>query len=152
MGNDPTTSRENLELYNRPLDDLFSRFATKRFAPDDVLFREGEAPDGVYQLRSGVIDLVNRRADGTERRRAARAGEVLGMPAVISGQRHLSSAVARTPCEIAFIDSDAFRRLVNDQASIWFSVLRQLSQDVNDSYEVMRNAALSRGRGWPKAG
>jgi CRP-like cAMP-binding protein len=60
------------------------------------------------------------------------------MPAVISGHSHLSSAVARTACEIAFIDCEAFRRLVNDQSSIWFSVLRQLSQDVNDCYEVIR--------------
>ncbi|HEY6137700.1 MAG TPA: cyclic nucleotide-binding domain-containing protein [Thermoanaerobaculia bacterium] len=113
--------------------DLFTR-ADRRLAANTVLFREGEMPDGVYLLQSGEVDLVHEHAAT----RTARAGEILGLSAVISGRTHLSTAVARTPAAVAFIGCEELRALVDDNPPIWFSVLRQLSQDVNASYDAIR--------------
>jgi CRP-like cAMP-binding protein len=126
------------ELEERPLSfaDLFTRPDLQRLATNAVLFREGDVPAGVYILHAGEVDLVHERAAT----RTAQAGEILGLSAVISGRAHLSTAVARTFAEVAFIEGDEFRSLVDDHPAIWFSVLRQLSQDVNESYDVIRRA------------
>lgn len=112
------------------VDDLLTRTELQRFAAGRVLFEEGELPAGVYILHSGKVTLSN----GV----TARAGEILGLMAVISGRPHLSSAVAVSPCEVGFIERDEFRDLVDQSPAVWFTVLRQMSQDVNASYEVIR--------------
>jgi len=132
---------EELEQTPQSFADLFARpDLLQRLALKAVLFHEGEIPAGVYILHSGKVDLVHERTDGAERGRTARAGEILGLSAVISGRSHLSSAIARTRCEVEFIEGEEFRCLADDNPAIWFSVLRQLSQDVNESYAVIRKA------------
>lgn len=118
----------------RSFGDLFTRPDLQRLTANSVLFREGEMPDGVFILHSGHVDLVHEHAAT----RMALAGEILGLSAVISGRTHLSTAVATTLAEVAFIEAEEFRALVDDNPAIWFSVLRQLSQDVNASYDVIR--------------
>lgn len=115
------------------IDDLLTRTELQRFAAGRVLFEEGQVPAGVYVLHSGEVALGN----GV----TARAGEILGLMAVISGRTHLSSAVAVSPCEVGFIGRDEFRDLVDESPAVWFTVLRQMSQDVNASYEVIRERA-----------
>lgn len=112
------------------IDELLTRTELQRFAAGRVLFEEGQLPVGVYILHSGKVTLSN----GV----TARAGEILGLMAVISGHPHLSSAVTVSPCEVGFIERDEFRDLVDQSPAVWFSVLRQMSQDVNGAYEVIR--------------
>lgn len=109
----------------------------RSFAAGAVLFREGSTPDGVYLVRSGEVALEGATGDKT-RIRAASAGEMLGLNAVISAGIHSTSAVATTACETGFIERDEFCRLVDSSPAIWFCVLRQLSQDVSASYDVIR--------------
>lgn len=122
------------EQPTRSFSDLFTRPDLQRMAANTVLFGEGEVPAGVFILHSGEVDLVHEHAAT----RTAQAGEILGLSAVISGRTHLSTAVARTLVEVSFIESEEFRSLVDENPAIWFSVLRQLSQDVNGSYDVIR--------------
>ena len=127
------------------LANLFTRPELQRIAVGRVLFEEGEQPAGVYILHSGEVALST-ILDGHETRmRTARAGEILGLMAVVSGRAHLSSAVATSLCEVGFIEAGDFRKLVNESPAMWFSVLRQLSQDVNASYDVIRDR-FDRGR------
>lgn len=112
------------------VDDLLTRTALQRFAAGSVLFEEGRLPIGVYILHSGQVTLSN----GV----TARAGEILGLTAVISGTPHSSSAVVTSACEVGFIERDEFRDLVDQSPAVWFTVLRQMSQDVNASNDVIR--------------
>src|SRR5688572_23336472 len=112
------------------IEDFLTRTELQRFAAGHVLFEEGEVPAGVYVLHSGEVALGN----GV----TAHAGEILGLMAVISGSTHSTSAIAVSPCEVGFIARDEFRDLVDQSPAVWFTVLRQMSQDVNTSYEVIR--------------
>jgi CRP-like cAMP-binding protein len=105
------------------------------------LFEEGEEPSGVYVLHSGEVALSSVIEGRNTRMRTAHPGEILGLMAVVSDRTHLSSAVATSPCEVSFINADEFRTLIDKDPSVWFSVLRQLSWDVNASYDVMRGRA-----------
>jgi|GEM_PF-1168462 len=127
------------------LANLFTRPELERIAAGRVLFEEGEPPDGVYILHSGEVALSSVLDGRKTRVRTARAGEILGLMAVVSRRDHLSSAVATSLCEVGFIEAGEFRRLIDESPAVWFSVLRQLSQDVNASYDVIRER-FDRGR------
>jgi CRP-like cAMP-binding protein len=127
-----------LDTSPHALANLFTRPELHRIARGHVIFEEREQPAGVYILHSGQVAL-NTILEGQKTRvRTARAGEILGLMAVISHRAHLSSAVATSLCEVGFIEAEEFRSLVDESPAVWFSILRQLSQDVNASYDVIR--------------
>jgi CRP-like cAMP-binding protein len=120
------------------LSDALARFKRRRVNPDVVLFREGQLADGVYVLHAGEVILIHALDDGSERGRLAAAGQILGISAVMSGCAHHASAIATTACEVGFIERNEFRSLIDGSPVLWFAVLRQLSQDVNESYSIIR--------------
>jgi CRP-like cAMP-binding protein len=126
------------------LTNLFTPLELQRIARGHVLFEEGQQPAGVYILHSGEVELSTVLDGRKTRVRTARAGEILGLMAVISGGTHLSSAVAVSPCEVGFIEAEELQKLIDESPAVWFSILRQLSQDVNASYDVIRER-LDRG-------
>ena len=136
----PQAADETIDAMAR----LSSLSEPRSFAEGSVLFREGSSPDGVYIVRAGEVALEG-ASGGKTKVRTASAGEMLGLNAVISAGIHATSAVATTPCETGFIERDEFCRLVDSSPAIWFCVLRQLSQDVSASYDVIRQR-YDRGR------
>ncbi len=134
--------REEIEQPAPSFANLITHPELQGLAANTVLFREGEVPAGLFILHSGEVDLIHERVAT----RTAQAGEILGLSAVLSGRSHLSTAIARTFAEVAFIEGDEFRSLVDDDPAIWFSVLRQLSQDVNASYDVIRHRSAKSQR------
>jgi CRP-like cAMP-binding protein len=106
--------------------ELFTRPELQRFAPGRILFAANTAAAGVYILHSGEVALTS-----PTRTRIAAAGEILGISAVLSRSSYESSATARSLCEVGFIEAGEFRRLIERSPAVWFSVLRQLSLDVN---------------------
>jgi CRP-like cAMP-binding protein len=107
--------------------------------PGETIFREGERPDGVYILQEGTVDLLFASRNGNVKPlRLAQAGQILGLSCVVTQRNHDCTAVARTRCELGFIERDAFLRMLDDSPAVWFSVLRLLSNDVNAVYDDMR--------------
>lgn len=121
-----------------PLTGHYEHLAIQTLPPGTVLFREGDQPEGVYLLRSGEISLVHTRPGKEDLVDMAIPGRVLGLSAVLTFRDHLATAVAKTECELSFIEREEFRRLVDEYPDIWFSLLHQLSQDVMHSYDVIR--------------
>jgi CRP-like cAMP-binding protein len=110
-----------------------------------TLFFEGEEPRGVYLIHSGTIDLVFSAKDGRAKAlRVARGGQIIGLSSVFSHRTHDYTATVRTTCEVGFVDVATFHRMLESSPTIWFSVLRLLSEDVNSCYDCMRDIALAR--------
>jgi CRP-like cAMP-binding protein len=109
--------------------------------PGDTIFREGEEPRGVYVLESGQVDLLFSSRNGSKPLRLAEAGQILGLSNVVMQRNHDCTAIARTACDVGFIDRNDFLRALDDSPSVWFSVLRMLSNDVNAVYDDMRALA-----------
>ena len=55
---------------------------------------------------------------------------------------HDCSAVARTDCEVGFVERETFLRSIENTPAIRMSVLRILSSDVNAAYDDMRTLAI----------
>lgn len=117
---------------------LFGFEKLKHVEKGTALFRSGESPQGVYFLQSGRVALSVDAADRLRTTHTGEPGDLLGVMAVISSRPHLTTAIAVTDCEVGFIACEEFRRLIDESPVVWFSVLRQLSQDVNASYETYK--------------
>jgi CRP-like cAMP-binding protein len=110
-----------------------------------ILFNEGDAPRGVYVIHSGTMELLMRaRNGGWTRIRSAAVGEMLGLESVIAHRPHDSTARATTSCDLGFIEREPLLRLLDESPGVWLNVLRLLSQDVNKSYDSLRNVAQAR--------
>jgi putative ABC transport system ATP-binding protein len=80
-------------------------------AASDVLFRQGDEGDFVYVVRSGEIELVRERADGSEEI-LGRVGEgqYFGELAPLFGIRRSAGARAVTDARVEALTPAAFRR------------------------------------------
>jgi len=113
-----------------------------RLRGSEVLFREGEMPQGVYVLHTGTVNLLFAARNGSEKPlRKAQPGQILGLSCVVTGRVHDCTATAAGPCEVAFIERDEFLRVLDHSPAVWFSVLRVLSSEVNAVYDDMRSLA-----------
>jgi len=110
-----------------------------RFRTGETLFREGEEPRGVYVLHSGTVQLLFAARNGNPKPlREAQPGQILGLSCLVTQRPHDCTATAAEPCEVAFIERGEFLRTLDDSPTVWFSVLRVLSRDVNAAYDDMR--------------
>jgi len=126
-------------------DSIAEHQTLERYGTGHSLFSEGDDPRGVYIVHSGQVALVFSGKNGhTKALRTAEEGQILGLSCVVSHRRHDCSATTKTPCELGFIDRDAFLRQVDHSPAIWFSVLQTLSQDVNSCYDCMRSITAAR--------
>ena len=80
---------------------------------EQVLFRQGDAPAGVYILHQGEVTLTLESAKGkpilsTE----AGAGSLLGLPGLVGNEPYSLTAVAREGAEVSFVSRDQFTVLM----------------------------------------
>ena len=112
-------------------------------AAGETLFIEGEVPAGVYVLHAGDVELTFAPREGEPKPlRVVNPGRILGLSSVVMQHPHDCSAVARTECEIGFVEREEFLRSLEKTPAIWLSVLRMLSTDVNAVYDDMRALAI----------
>ena len=105
-----------------------------------VLFRENEAADGVYVVHSGEVEL----SYSTKPLHIARPGEILALTTVMSNRTHESSAMTRSACVLGFVDKSVFLRMLDEQPSLWLTVLQMISTNINQCWQSMRAAAAVR--------
>ncbi len=128
-------------------DDAAGRTCLQRFKAGEILFAEGEDPSGLQILRTGEVDLFFSTRNGTMKPlRAAHQGQILGLSCVVNRQSHDCTAIARTDCEVSYIERAEFLRALQDRPAVWFSVLRLLSNDINAAYDDMRHRAARDSR------
>ena len=126
-------------------DTLSEHETLERYGEGRLLFREGEEPRGVYVIHSGTVDLVFSAKDGRAKALwLARAPQIAGLSSVFSRRPHDYTATIRSTSELGFVDAITFHQILESSPTIWFSVLRLLSEDVNSCYDCMKDIALAR--------
>ena len=78
------------------LEDFIHRFALRRYAPDEYLFRAGEWGDTMFVVDEGIVELVIQSLEGKEVVvDQVRPGGVVGEMAVLLGEKRPFGACAR---------------------------------------------------------
>jgi len=98
------------------------------FAPGREIFKEGDAGDGVYLVRSGLVEISARVASNSHHVFSKIGpGEIFGEMAVLEDKPRSASALAREETEVYFIPRVALLGLVEECPSVALAILREIS-------------------------
>jgi CRP/FNR family transcriptional regulator len=109
-----------------------------------ILFVEGQKAAGVFVLCAGRVKLSTSSSDGkTIIMRIAEAGEVLGLSGALSDRPYKATAETLDPCQIGFIERQAFLRYLGNHPEICLRVAAHLSNNYRATFEQVRSLGLS---------
>ena len=109
-----------------------------------LIFVEGQVPRGVYILCQGQAKLMATNRDGkTFIMKIAQPGEILGLHAVVTGGPYELTVETLQPSQLAFIGRADFLRFIKEHGDACLHVARQLSNDCQAAYGVIRSIGLS---------
>lgn len=104
---------------------------------DRVLFREGDAPTGVYILRKGMARLSNRSEGNASLSIRAGAGSLLGLPAVVGTKPYTLTAEALEGAELSMLTCEDFVNMMKTEPTLSFRVLQVLAEEVRFARESL---------------
>lgn len=109
-----------------------------------TLFVEGQAARGVFILCQGRVKLSTSSTDGkTLIVRLADAGEVLGLPASVTGKPYELTADVIEPTQANFISRTDFLNFLRDHGEAALRVAQQLGETYHAAIAEMRSIGLS---------
>lgn len=109
-----------------------------------TLFVEGQPARGVFILCSGRVKLSTSSADGkTLILRIAEPGEVLGLPATVTGTSYELTADVIEPGQANFIGRNEFLNFLKENGEAALRVAQQLGETYHSAISEMRTIGLS---------
>jgi CRP/FNR family transcriptional regulator, cyclic AMP receptor protein len=113
-----------------------------------TLFVEGQSPRGVFILCSGKVKLSTSSADGRSLiLRISEAGEVLGLPAAVTGKAYELTADVLEPAQANFIALEDFLHFLREHGDAALRVAQQLGETYHSAIAEMRTIGLSHSAG-----
>lgn len=98
-----------------------------------VIFFEGNHPDGLFCLSEGKVKVYKIGPTGKEQIiRFAKSGDALGYRALLVGESYSASASALEDSHICFIRKETVFELFKSNSSFSFSMLKLVSRDLED--------------------
>jgi CRP/FNR family transcriptional regulator, cyclic AMP receptor protein len=108
-----------------------------------LLFTEKQDSRGIFMLCEGQVKLSVSSSEGkTLILRIVKAGEALGLMAVLSRSRYEATAETCRSCQVAFIRRDDFLRFVAHHPEAYPGIVRQLSASYGGACDQLRNIGL----------
>ena len=100
------------------------------YKPKDILFEQGQDPDGLYCMESGNVLLSNLDAFKNETAfRMIFQGEVFGIRSFFSEQPHNTTAKALSACRVCFIPKAAVHDRLKKDPALAREFLKSLGRD-----------------------
>src|SRR3974390_882674 len=113
-----------------------------------TLFVEGQPARGVFILCNGRVKLSTSSADGkTLILRIAEPGEVLGLPATVTGTCYELTADVIEPAQANFISRSEFLNFLKENGEAALRVAQQLGETYHAAVSEMRTIGLSHSAG-----
>jgi CRP/FNR family transcriptional regulator len=114
-------------------------------AAGTVLFRKGEAADGLWAVKEGVVHIVRH---GTEGRdivlEVVPAGELFGAVVALNDKPYPADAIAVEPSVIWRLPAALARDLCNAHPTLRSAILDQVATRLHGAHERLRSIALER--------
>ena len=113
-----------------------------------TLFVEGQTGRGVFILCSGRVKLSTSSIDGrTLIVRLSEPGEVLGLPATVTGTPYELTAEVVEPTQANFVSRQDFLNFLREYGDVALRVAQQLGQTYHAAVAEMRTIGLSHSAG-----
>lgn len=128
--------------------DLSSITSAASYPKGATLFVEGQPARGVFILCNGRVKLSTSSADGkTLILRISEPGEVLGLPATVTGQPYELTADVIEPTQANFIGRVEFLKFLQEHGEAALKVAQQLGETYHTAVAEMRTIGLSHSAG-----
>jgi CRP/FNR family transcriptional regulator, cyclic AMP receptor protein len=113
-----------------------------------TLFVEGQPARGVFVLCTGHVKLSTSSSDGkTLILRISEPGDLLGLPATISGRPYEVTAEVIEPTQANFISRTDFLNFLREHGDAALRVAQELSETYQSAFAEMRTIGLSHSAG-----
>jgi CRP/FNR family cyclic AMP-dependent transcriptional regulator len=113
-----------------------------------TLFVEGQSPRGVFVLCGGRVKLSTSSADGRSLiLRISEPGEILGLPATVTGKSYELTAEVVEPTQANFISRTDFLLFLREHGEAALRVAQQLGETYHSAIAEMRTIGLSHSAG-----
>ncbi len=127
-------------LNDREATTLVDLLATVDCLPRQVLFKAGDAGDGMYLIERGKISISMTAADGHELTIAELgAGDFFGEMAMLDGQARSARATALEPSRLAILSREHFLSFVQGNANVALEMLSALAHRLRRTDEILQN-------------
>jgi CRP/FNR family cyclic AMP-dependent transcriptional regulator len=131
-------------LSPEPLQRLAEITSSATYPKGASLFVEGQPARGVFILCAGHVKLSTSSADGrTLILRIAEPGDLLGLPATISGRPYEVTADVIEPTQANFISREDFLNFLREYGEVAVRVAQELSDSYQSALAEMRTIGLS---------
>jgi CRP/FNR family cyclic AMP-dependent transcriptional regulator len=126
------------------LKDFSAVRTTSTYPGGSVLYIEKQDPRGVFVVCAGEVKLsISSSAGKTLILRIAKAGEILGLMAVLANTPYEVTAETLRPSQVAFIRREDFLQLLAKHPDMHQGVVRQLTALYSGACEQLRTVGLS---------
>ena len=117
---------------------LLATERTVTLSEGEILFERGDAGDGCYWLRRGVLKVSVESAAGEERILAILGpGAIVGELAMIDGLPRSATVHAVRPSELTFISRSAFSEMLRGSPQLYADIVKTLAGRLRQSDEDM---------------
>jgi CRP/FNR family transcriptional regulator len=121
---------------------LEDNHACSHYKKNQSLFLESSFPRGVYCLNQGRVKIFKRGDEGKEQIiHIAKAGEIIGFRAMLSGEPYNVSAETLEESNICFIGKDEFLTMMDTNPTLRNGIIKELSKELADRADFITNMA-----------
>jgi CRP/FNR family transcriptional regulator len=124
--------------------DLDSMIFPSVYPAHTVLFAETQPATGIFVILEGEVRLSINSSEGRRLSfRIAKAGEVLGVSAVVSGKPYEMTAETLYPAKVAHVTRQHFLQFLNSHPKAYQTVAREMIRSFNVACEQLRMVGLA---------
>ena len=133
------------DLEKADLDRLHQVTREASYAANQVIFKEGDAGDGIFFVKEGLVRISAAAGYGDSKVLThVPPGELFGEMAVLDNQPRSASATAEEPTTVYFIGRAEFENLLDRTPRLATAVVREISRRLRQfNRDVMESERLS---------
>jgi signal transduction histidine kinase len=103
------------------------------FAPEQLIFKEGDEGDGIYFVKEGLVQIASGGGYGDLKILSRiRTGEVFGEMAVLDNQPRSASATAEGPTTVYFISRAGLDQLLESAPHLAMLLVREVNRRIRE--------------------
>lgn len=111
-----------------------SSHSQRTFKRNEIIYSEGQQPEGLYILASGKVKIYKEGVGGREQIvKLASPQEFIGYRALMSGQKHIATAMALDPCVAFFLSEELVMQLLRENNELCLFIIKSLAIELGFS-------------------
>ncbi len=115
-----------------------------QFKKSQVIFREGDEPQGLFCISSGSVKLSRTDENGNEiLLKVYVPGNIIGYRALFAGESYQATATAHEDVGLCFAPESVIKSMMESDLELALNFLKQMSQDIRE-YEARMASVVTK--------